>query len=152
MVPPIFGRVSERTRTPIQNTIIVSAVVAVLAGVIPINFLAEMTSIGTLAAFLVVSVGLIILRRREPDLERGFRVPLYPITPLLSIAGCIWIITQLRPVTILVFAIWVAVFLAFYFFYGRRRSALQPGNAPQGADVPFTSVVRQPGPLERSER
>ncbi|KJL32282.1 amino acid permease [Microbacterium azadirachtae] len=152
MVPPIFGKVNERTRTPVQNTIIVSAVVAVLAGVIPISFLAEMTSIGTLAAFLVVSVGLIILRRREPDLERGFKVPLYPITPLLSIAGCLWIITQLRPVTIFVFAIWVALFLAFYFFYGRRRSVLQPGNQPPGADVPFTSVVRQPGPLERSER
>ncbi|MGN8025022.1 amino acid permease [Microbacterium sp. 22242] len=145
MIPPVFAKVSDRTRTPVHNTVIVSAVVAVLAGVIPINFLAEMTSIGTLAAFLVVSVGLIILRRREPDLERGFTVPLYPITPILSILGCVWIITQLRPITILVFVIWVAVFMAFYFAYGRRRSALEPGNAALAADVPLTTVVRQPG-------
>jgi amino acid transporter len=145
MIPKIFAKVNERTRTPVHNTLIVSGVVAVLAGVIPITFLAEMTSIGTLAAFLVVSVGLIILRRREPDLERGFKVPLYPITPLLSIAGCIWIITQLRPITIIVFVIWVAAFLAFYYFYGRRRSALEPGNAPLSADVPFTTTVRVEG-------
>ncbi|WP_448721434.1 amino acid permease [Microbacterium natoriense] len=145
MIPKIFAKVNERTRTPVHNTLIVSGVVAVLAGVIPITFLAEMTSIGTLAAFLVVSVGLIILRRREPDLERGFKVPLYPITPLLSIAGCIWIITQLRPITIIVFVIWVVAFLAFYYFYGRRRSALEPGNAPLSADVPFTTTVRVEG-------
>jgi amino acid transporter len=148
----VFAKVNERTRTPIQNTIIVSAVVAVLAGVIPINFLAEMTSIGTLAAFLDVSVGLIILRVREPELERGFRVPLYPITPILSILGCIWIITQLRPITIAVFAIWVAVFLVFYFFYGRRRSILEPGNELGDPDVPFTAVVRQPGTHDGVER
>ena len=152
MVPKVFAKVNERTRTPIQNTIIVSTVVAVLAGVIPINFLAEMTSIGTLAAFLVVSVGLIILRVREPELERGFKVPLYPITPILSILGCIWIITQLRPITIAVFAIWVAVFLVFYFFYGRRRSILEPGNDLGDPDVPFTAVVRQPGSRDGAER
>ncbi|WP_295033654.1 amino acid permease [uncultured Microbacterium sp.] len=150
MVPKVFAKVNERTRTPIQNTVIVSAVVAVLAGVIPINFLAEMTSIGTLAAFLVVSVGLIILRVREPHLERGFKVPLYPITPILSILGCIWIITQLRPITIAVFAIWVVVFLVFYFFYGRRRSVLEPGNDLGDPDVPLTAVVRQPGARDRS--
>jgi len=141
MLPKIFARVNPRTATPIQNTIIVSAVVAVLAGVIPINFLAEMTSIGTLVAFLVVSVGVIILRRREPNLERGFKVPLYPVTPILSILGCIWIITQLRPITIIVFAIWVAAFLVFYFVYGRRKSLLEPGNAPVEPAVPYTSSI-----------
>ncbi|MET9329234.1 amino acid permease [Tsukamurella sp. NPDC003166] len=142
MIPKAFGRVNERTRTPVHNTLIVAAVVAVLAGVIPINFLAEMTSIGTLAAFLVVSVGLIILRRREPDLERGFTVPLYPLTPILSIAGCIWIITQLRPITIVVFVVWAALFLGFYFLYGRKRSILEPGNAEPVPDVPLTTAIR----------
>jgi len=141
MIPRVFSKVNPRTMTPVQNTIIVAAVVAILAGVIPINFLAEMTSIGTLAAFLVVSVGVIILRRREPDLERGFKVPLYPVTPILSILGCIWIISQLRLVTIAVFAIWVAVFLIFYFAYGRKRSLLETGCAPAAADVPYTSNI-----------
>ena len=67
---------------------------------LPIDFLAEMTSIGTLVAFLVVSIGVIMLRRTAPDLPRGFKVPGYPVTPILSIAGCIWIIQDLRAVTI----------------------------------------------------
>ena len=73
-------------------TIVVAVVVSLLAGLLPINFLAEMTSIGTLVAFLIVSIGVMVLRRTAPDLPRGFKVPLYPVLPILSIAGCIWII------------------------------------------------------------
>jgi APA family basic amino acid/polyamine antiporter len=131
MVPPLFHRVNPRTLTPVPATIIVAFVVALLAGVLPIDFLAEMTSIGTLVAFLVVSVGVIVLRRTAPDLPRGFRVPLYPLTPILSIAGTIWIIQDLRPRTIYVFFAWAAVALAWYLFYGRRHSEL--GRA-DGAD------------------
>jgi APA family basic amino acid/polyamine antiporter len=124
MIPEVFHRVNPRTLTPVPNTVIVAVVIAMLAGLIPINFLAEMTSIGTLVAFLVVSIGVIVLRRNEPDLPRGFKVPGYPVTPILSIAGCIWIIQDLRAVTIYVFVIWVAVGLAWYFYYGRRHSHL----------------------------
>jgi APA family basic amino acid/polyamine antiporter len=124
MVPPLFHRLNPRTLTPVPATIIVAVVVSALAGVLPIDFLAEMTSIGTLVAFLVVSVGVMVLRRTAPDLPRGFRVPLYPLTPILSIAGCIWIIQDLRPVTIYVFFAWATVALAWYFFYGRRHSEL----------------------------
>ena len=116
MAPKVFGRVSPRTNTPIANTIIVSVIVAILAGVVPINFLAEMTSIGTLAAFLVVSIAVMVLRKREPDMERKFRVPFYPVIPILSIIGCLWIIKDLRPVTILVFVIWTILVLVWYFF------------------------------------
>lgn len=151
MMPRVFSRVNPRTMTPVRGTIIVAVVVAVLAAVIPINFLAEMTSIGTLVAFLVVSVGVMILRRREPNLERGFKVPLYPVVPILSIVGCIWIITQLRAITIWVFLIWTAVFLTFYFLYGRTHSRLErttsggePDAAATDADVPDTSTITQP--------
>jgi amino acid transporter len=92
--------------------------------VVPINFLFEMTSIGTLVAFLVVSVGVMVLRQTQPDLPRGFKVPLYPIVPLASIGGCIWIIKDLRAVTIYVFLLWTAVALGWYFFYGLRNSTL----------------------------
>jgi len=124
MLPEIFHRVNPRTLTPVTNTLIVAVAIGLLAGLIPINFLAEMTSIGTLVAFLVVSVGVVILRVREPDLPRTFRVPGYPVTPVLSVAGCIWIIQDLRPITIYIFLIWTAVALGWYFFYGIKHSHL----------------------------
>jgi basic amino acid/polyamine antiporter, APA family len=133
MLPPFFHRVNPRTLTPVNNTIVVAVVVGLLAGLLPINFLAEMTSIGTLVAFLVVSIGVMVLRRTAPDLPRGFKVPGYPVTPILSIIGCLWIIKDLRPVTILAFLVWVVIALAFYFAYGIRHSTL--GIRARGSDV-----------------
>jgi APA family basic amino acid/polyamine antiporter len=130
MIPPLFHRVNPRTLTPVPATIIVAIVVSLLAGVLPINFLAEMTSIGTLVAFLVVSVGVIVLRYTQPDLPRGFKVPLFPLIPLGSIAGCIWIIQDLRAVTIYVFFGWAAVAIAWYFLYGIRHSTLAKAEVP----------------------
>jgi amino acid transporter len=124
MVPAIFHRLNPRTMTPVPATLICATVISLLAGVIPINFLAEMTSIGTLVAFLVVSIGVMVLRRTSPDLPRGFKVPLFPLTPILSIAGCFWIIKDLRAVTIYVFFIWTGVALLWYFVYGMRNSTL----------------------------
>jgi amino acid transporter len=124
MIPALFRRVSPRTYTPVPATVVVAGVVSLLAGLLPIDFLAEMTSIGTLVAFLVVSIGVVVLRRTQPDLPRGFRVPGYPVTPFLSIAGCLWIISDLRAVTLVVFVAWAAVALLWYGFYGRHHSVL----------------------------
>ncbi len=124
MIPELFHKVNPRTMTPVPNTIIVAIVVSLLAGLIPINFLAEMTSIGTLAAFITVSIGVIVLRRTAPDLERSFKVPLYPVTPILAILGALWIIYNLRIVTLYVFVIWIAVALVWYFVYARGHSHL----------------------------
>ncbi|MCO5316666.1 MAG: amino acid permease [Solirubrobacterales bacterium] len=124
MIPEFFHKVNKRTMTPVRNTIVVAIVVSILAGVIPIDFLAEMTSIGTLVAFTVVSIAVIILRQTEPDLDRGFTVPFYPVTPILAIAGSLWIIQNLRITTILVFAVWTAIVLIWYFAYGIRHSHL----------------------------
>jgi APA family basic amino acid/polyamine antiporter len=129
MIPSLFHRVNPRTLTPVPATIIVAVVVSLLAGVLPINFLAEMTSIGTLVAFLVVSLGVMILRYTQPELPRGFKVPLFPVIPILSILGCFWIIKDLRFVTIAVFVIWASVAIAWYFFYGIRNSALGKARA-----------------------
>ena len=129
MIPSLFHRVNPRTLTPVPATIIVAVVVSLLAGVLPINFLAEMTSIGTLVAFLVVSVGVMVLRYTQPDLPRGFKVPLFPVIPILSILGCFWIIKDLRFVTIAVFVIWASVAIAWYFFYGIRNSTLGKARA-----------------------
>ena len=124
MVPPIFHKLNPRTLTPVTATIIVAVVISLLAGLLPINFLAEMTSIGTLVAFLIVSIGVMVLRRTAPDLPRGFRVPFGPVIPILSICGCIWIISDLRAITIYVFFGWSAVALVWYFFYGRHHATL----------------------------
>src|SRR5918997_3466113 len=124
MLPPVFARVSPRTQTPVQNTIIVSIVVAILAAIVPLDYLIDVVSIGTLTAFIVVSLGVIILRRREPDLPRGFKVPGYPVTPILSILACAYILASLHWYTWVVFAGWIAVFLVFYLLYGRKHSVL----------------------------
>jgi APA family basic amino acid/polyamine antiporter len=129
MIPQFFHRLNPRTLTPVPATIAVALVISLLAGLVPIDFLAEMTSIGTLVAFLVVSIGVIVLRQTAPDLPRGFRVPGYPVTPILSIAGCIWIIQDLRPVTIYVFFGWSAVALLWYVASGRSHSALGRAQA-----------------------
>ena len=138
MIPPLFHKLNPRTLTPVPATIIVAVVISLLAGVLPIDFLAEMTSIGTLVAFLIVSIGVMVLRQRQPDLPRGFKVPLYPVIPILSIAGCIWIIQDLRAVTIFVFFGWAAVALTWYFFYGRHHSAL---NRPERGSHAMSLLV-----------
>src|SRR6478752_749785 len=124
MIPEIFHKVNPKTRTPVPNTIIVATLIAILAGFIPIDFLAEMTSVGTLVAFSVVSIAVIILRVRQPELPRGFKVPGYPVTPVLAVLGCLWIIKDLRPVTLLVFVVWTAIVLVWYFTYGLKHSHL----------------------------
>ena len=130
MIPQFFHKLNPRTLTPVNSTFFVAVLISLLAGVVPINFLFEMTSIGTLVAFLVVSVGVMVLRYKQPDLPRGFKVPLFPVIPLLSIVGCFWIIKDLRAVTIYVFLIWTAVALGWYFFYGIRNATLGKPKPP----------------------
>jgi len=124
MIPQFFHRLNPRTLTPVHATIVVAIILSLLAGVVPIDFLFEMTSIGTLVAFLIVAIGVMVLRYTQPDLPRGFRVPLFPVIPILAILGCFWIIKDLRAVTIYVFFIWTAVALAWYFWYGTKHATL----------------------------
>jgi len=133
LLPSMFAKVNPRTMTPVNNTIIVATVVGLLAGLVPLDKLADMVSIGTLVAFITVSVAVIILRRREPDLPRGFKVPGYPVTPVLSVLACLYILASLHWYTWLAFAAWVAVVLAFYFIWGRHHSALN-GHTPTMAE------------------
>ena len=98
--------------------------VALLAGLIPLSKLADLTSIGTLAAFSVVSGAVIILRRSAPDLPRGFRVPFYPWVPIASIIFSMLVVIGLPTITFVIFGLWVSVWLAFYFLYGIKHSRL----------------------------
>lgn len=129
LLPSAFAKVHPRTQTPVNNTIIVAAAVALLAGFIPLDALWDLVSIGTLIAFIVVAVGVIVLRRTRPDLPRGFRVPGYPVVPILSIAACLYILSGLHVTTYLWFTGWLAVVLTFYLVWGRRHSRLNDAEA-----------------------
>jgi APA family basic amino acid/polyamine antiporter len=143
LLPSVFAKVDPKTMTPRNNTIIVAIAVSVLAGFIPLDYLADMVSIGTLTAFIVVAIGVILLRVREPDLPRGFRVPGYPVTPILSIIACAYILFSLPWYTWLAFAGWVSLFLLFYFVWGRHHSALNPG-AVRTTDITGVEVIPPP--------
>ena len=124
LLPRAFARVNPRTHTPVTNTVIVACVVALLAGFVPLSNLWDLVSIGTLVAFIVVSVGVIVLRRSRPDLPRGFRVPGYPVTPVLAIVACVYILAGLQWFTYAWFLLWLAVALTFYLLWGRHHSLL----------------------------
>ncbi|MFD4669654.1 APC family permease [Lentzea sp. NPDC058450] len=124
IVPPVFCRVEPRRGTPVAGTLVVGGFVALVAAVVPLEQLANLTSMGALVAFAVVSLGVIILRRREPDLERGFSVPGYPVVPLLSIGCCGYLVYQLPADTYLLFGGWLLVAFVVYALYSRHHSRL----------------------------
>ena len=131
LLPRIFTRVNPRTQTPTANTVIVTVVICLMAGFVPLGQLAEATSIGTLFAFLLVNVGVMVLRRSRPDLKRSFRTPLFPITPILGMLFCGYLLLGLAGITWFVFALWMLIGLAVYAFYGYRRSLLRHPDQPQ---------------------
>lgn len=124
LVPGVFGRVSPRTGTPVANTLITGGTIAAAAGLVPLGELADATSIGTLFAFSLVSLAVVHLRRTRPDLPRTFRVPLYPVTPILAVLMCAFLMVNLGGSTWTVFALWMAVGAGVYLGYGRRHSTV----------------------------
>nr|WP_090342110.1 amino acid permease [Mycolicibacterium malmesburyense]CRL72478.1 amino acid transporter [Mycolicibacterium malmesburyense] len=123
LLPRSLAR-TGRHGTPVRITLIVGVLVAITASVFPIGRLEEMVNIGTLFAFVLVSAGVIALRRSRPDLERGFRVPGVPWLPIASIVACVWLMLNLTALTWIRFLIWMAIGVALYFAYGRRHSVL----------------------------
>lgn len=126
LLPKVFQRLHPKTRSPDLNTYIVAAFIAILAAFVPLDVLVNLTSMGTLIAFAIVSLGVIILRRTQPDLPRGYRAPLYPLLPIASVAFCGYLILGLPLDTWALFAAWVAGACAVYFGYSRRHSKLSP--------------------------
>ncbi|MFE6860209.1 amino acid permease [Nocardia sp. NPDC057668] len=111
--------------TPVRITYIVGAICALLAGFVDFGTLEEMVNIGTLFAFVLVSIGVIVLRRTRPDLERGFKVPLVPFVPILSVIACAWLMFNLSVETWLRFLVWMALGFVVYYLYGRKHSLLR---------------------------
>jgi APA family basic amino acid/polyamine antiporter len=122
LMPPWLSAVHPRFGTPYRSTILMGTVVAVLAGFIPLAKLAELVNIGTLFAFLVVSIAVMVLRRTRPDLPRAFRTPWVPAVPVLSVLGCLFVMINLPVDTWLRFLAWMVIGIVVYGFYGYRHS------------------------------
>jgi APA family basic amino acid/polyamine antiporter len=143
-LPPIFSAVHRRFRTPHRGTIVTGLFAAIFAGLLPLDILGELVSIGTLAAFVIVCIAVMVLRATAPKAARGFRTPFVPLTPLLGILVCGAMMYWLPPDTWIRMAIWFAIGLVIYFLYGIRHAreskwsledmSHHTGEPPQGGD------------------
>ncbi|MGX1880430.1 amino acid permease [Streptomyces sp. NPDC055287] len=124
LLPRFFSVTHPKFRTPYRPTILLGVVIAIIAGFTSLEELATLVNIGTLFAFVVVALGVIVLRRTRPDLHRAFRTPWVPLVPILSVAASLWLMLNLPAETWLRFGIWMAVGFVVYFVYGRRHSRL----------------------------
>ncbi|MFX3623437.1 MAG: amino acid permease [Ectobacillus sp.] len=124
LLPKVFSRVSGKSSTPKINSWLIALFVSFFAGVLPLSKLAELTNIGTLFAFITVSIGILVLRKTQPNLQHGFRVPFVPLIPILAVLFCGYLILQLPALTWVSFGGWLLVGLVIYFAYGRRHSTL----------------------------
>jgi APA family basic amino acid/polyamine antiporter len=124
LLPRIFATVHPRYRTPVSVTLITGSVTALIAGFLPLDIIVQLVNVGTLSAFILVAVTVIVLRRTAPDAPRSFRTPLVPLVPLLCIIFCLVLISVLPVVTLLRFVIWFVTGLIVYYLYGFRHSVL----------------------------
>jgi basic amino acid/polyamine antiporter, APA family len=124
LLPGIFSKIHGKQRTPLNGILLVGVVASIIAALVPITDIVELVNIGTLVAFIMVSLAVIILRRQRPELERPFLCPLVPLVPGLAIAFCLILIVELPRITHLRFLIWLFIGLVLYFWYGRKKSQL----------------------------
>lgn len=122
LLPQIFGRIHAQFRTPAVSTWVAGFVVGIPAGLLDIGTVSNLSNIGTLFAFVLVWIGVLVLRYREPNRYRGFTAPLGPVIPLLSIIFCVVLMAGLEIVTWIRFFAWLVAGLFIYFFYSRHRS------------------------------
>ncbi|BBZ05575.1 amino acid permease [Mycolicibacterium chitae] len=134
LLPRSLAKTSDRG-TPVRITVIVAVLIALAASLFPIDKLEEMVNVGTLFAFVLVSAGVLVLRRTRPDLERGFRVPWVPLLPIASIVACVWLMLNLTALTWIRFLIWMVLGVVIYFAYSRRHSVMGRRLQAQEADL-----------------
>ncbi len=122
LLPAVFSKVHPRFRTPAFATWVAGFLVAIPSGLFDVGTLAEMSNIGTLFAFVLVSIGVIVLRYKDPERQRGFRVPFGPVIPVLSMFFCMLLMAGLPAITWVRFFVWLVIGLVVYVFYSRKRS------------------------------
>ncbi|MEU9575099.1 amino acid permease [Streptomyces massasporeus] len=130
MLPPVFRKVGAGSGTPVGNTLIVCAFVGLLAAFVLLGWLVDLTSMGTLVVFAVVSVGVIVLRVCEPGLPRGFKVPGYPAVPAVSVVFCGYLFWNRPSDAVILFAAGWRSLSSSYFSFGRRHSKLARAETP----------------------
>ncbi|MFT4172723.1 MAG: amino acid permease [Rhodocyclaceae bacterium] len=126
LLPAKLSEVHPKHNTPFFNTWAIGIVFGLIAALVPLNFLAELINIGTLAAFTMVAMAVLILRRTRPDLKRGFRCPGSPVIPVMAMAACVFLMIHLQWLTWVCFIAWSLIGLVVYFTYARKRSLLHP--------------------------
>jgi APA family basic amino acid/polyamine antiporter len=141
LLPGLFGAVHPRFRTPHLSTLVTGAVVALAAGLLPIAVLSQLVSIGSLLAFMLVCLGVVVLRRTAPDVPRPFRVPGVPWVPALGVLVCLAQMASLPWATWERLIVWLVLGLVIYFGYSRARAARQRENGL----VPVAKGVHAPG-------
>ncbi|MDJ0316941.1 MULTISPECIES: amino acid permease [Arthrobacter] len=140
LLPRGLSKTSDKHATPARTQILSGVFVAILAGFTPVELLSEMINIGTLSAFVMVSIGILVLRRKRPDLKPAFRVPFGPVIPILSTLLCIYLMLNLATLTWVFFAIWLGVGLVFYFSYGHWNSRLGREQAKEKIQTDLDKV------------
>ncbi|WP_443945900.1 amino acid permease [Pedobacter sp. AW1-32] len=130
LLPKMFSDVHPKYKTPWKSNVLLCLFIGLFAAFVPMNVVGEMTSIGTLLAFLMVCVGILILRKTDPEAKRPFKVPLVPLIPILGILTCIAMMVFLPWETWLRLAIWLIIGLAIYFFYGKKHSKIRKEATP----------------------
>ncbi|KYC67328.1 MULTISPECIES: amino acid permease [Heyndrickxia] len=124
LLPKSISKLTEKTKTPTRSIILTWLMATVFSAVVPLNQLAELTNIGTLFAFIVVSISVIVLRKTRPDIPRSFKTPFVPVIPVLAVIACGYLMVHLSKVTWIGFLVWFIIGLAIYFGYGYRHSEL----------------------------
>jgi basic amino acid/polyamine antiporter, APA family len=127
LLPEFLGKVHPTFKTPYIATIVTGATSMLIGGFFPIGLLGELVSIGTLLAFAIVCAGVLVLRYKQPDFERPFKAPLFPLTPILGIATSVGVMASLPLDTWIRLFIWMALGFAFYFIYGNKHSKINNG-------------------------
>ncbi|UYZ60591.1 amino acid permease [Hymenobacter latericus] len=141
LLPQVFSQIHPKFQTPLKSSLLLGLFISLFAGFVPIRVVGEMCSIGTLLAFVMVCVGVLIMRKREPNAPRAFRTPWVPVVPILGIVTCLVMMFSLPQDTWIRLFVWLAIGLVIYFLYGKKNSKLGQGQLVKTAVEPAGNTV-----------